>query len=126
MSGTLAVVTVWRGREVVSAGYDQAEAVGMAAAVAELGGWESWPAIRDLLPGLEQRFPLGAPVWLGKPVYWRRGQAGTVTAGQLESFASWPEHGPSPWFIGTDGAYVHVLLDDGYASWWHASWLETR
>lgn len=127
MSGTLAVVTVWRGREVAGCGYDQAEADEMATAVAELGGWDSGPVIRDLLPELEQRFPLGARVWLGHRVHWRRGQAGTVAAGEPESFASWrPAFGPVPWFIGCDGAYVFVELDDGYASWWSAKWLETR
>lgn len=126
MSGTLAVVTVYKGREVLSAGYDQAEAEWIADSVADLGGWDSGPVIRDLLPDLEARFPVGTLVWLGKRVHWRRGQAGTVTAGEPESFAKWPERGPSPWFVSTDGASVHVLLDDGYASWWPASWLETR
>jgi hypothetical protein len=126
MSGTLAVVTVYRGRECVSGGFDQAEAENMAAAVAELGGWEQGPDIRDLLPGLEAFFPLGADVWLGKPVYWRRGQHGTVTAGEPLEFARWSPGNPAPWFIGTDGADVFVTLDDGYASWWPAKWLDTR
>ena len=127
MSGTLAVVTVYRGREGMSAGYSAGEAAEMAEAVAELGGWDRPVAIRDLRPELEARFPLGTRVWLGEAVYWRRGQAGTVTAGEPENFSRWqPAPGPVPWFIGPDGACVHVLLGDGYGSWWPARWLETR
>jgi hypothetical protein len=126
MSGTLAVVTVYRGRECVSAGYDLDEAESLAEAAAEMGGWEQGPVIRDLLPELEERFPLGGQVRLGRPVYWRRGQHGTVTAGEPASYARWSPGNPAPWFIGTDGADVFVTLDDGYASWWPAKWLETR
>lgn len=127
MSGTLAVVTVYRGRDLLSAGYDENEAAEMAEAVAELGGWDSPPVVRDLLPDLERRFQPGTRVWLGQRVYWRRGQPGTVAAGEPESFACWtPQPGLAPWFIGADGAYVYVVLDDGYASWWRSTWLDTR
>jgi len=123
MSGTLAVVTVYRGREVVSAGFDEAEAAEMAGAIAELGGWDAGPEIRDLLPGLEATFPAGRRVMLGKPVHWRPGQGGVVAPGELESFARWPERSPSPWLLSADGASVHVVLDDGCASWWPSAWL---
>jgi hypothetical protein len=123
MSGTLAVVTVYRGRECVSAGLDEAEAAEMARAIAGLVGWEAGPEIRDLLPGLEAAFPVGRRVMLGPRVHWRPGQGGVVAPGELESFARWPEYGPSPWLLGTDGAYVYVVLDDGYASWWRSTWL---
>ena len=126
MSGTLAVVTGYQGRTCTSAGLDAAEAAGLAAAIAELGGWDSGPVIIDALPDLQERFPLSRPVWLGKPVHWRRGQRGVVAAGEPESFARWPEHGPTPWFLSADGASVYVALDDGYTSWWPAAWLEVR
>jgi hypothetical protein len=127
MTGTLAVVTVYQRREVASSGFDQAEAADLSAAVAELGGWEEGPFTRDLLPALEQRFQPGTPVWLGRRVYWRRGQRGAVAAGEPESYARWvPQPGLVPWFISLDGASVFVELDDGCASWWPATWLETR
>jgi hypothetical protein len=123
VSGTLAVVTVWRGREGLSGGFDQAEAASMLTAIAELGGWDKPPEIRDLLPDLQQRFPLGRRVMLGPRAHWRPGQGGVVTAGEPESYACWPERGLSPWFICTDAAEVHVRLDDGYESWWRSTWL---
>jgi hypothetical protein len=123
MSGTLAVVTVYRGHECVSAGFSEAEAADMAGAIAELGGWEAGPEVRDLLPGLEATFPVGCRVMFGRQVHWRPGQGGVVNPGELDSFARWPESGPSPWLLGADGAYVHVVLDDGYASWWRSTWL---
>jgi hypothetical protein len=126
VSGTLAVVTLWGGHESVSAGFDADEAQHLAEAVAELGGWDKPPEVRDMLPDLEARFPVGTAVWLGKSVYWRRGQRGVVAAGEPESYARWPERGPSPWFLSADGAEVYVVLDDGYASWWRSTWLETR
>jgi hypothetical protein len=83
--------------------------------------------IRDLLPELQRRFPVGAAVWLGPRVTWRRGQAGTVAEGEPQSIARWqPRPGLVPWFVALDGASVYVLLDDGSASWWPAGWLETR
>lgn len=129
MSGTLAIVTVWRGHESMSAGYDLAEAEEWRGVlVTELGarGWDGPPEIRDLLPDLEERFQPGTDVWLGKRVYWRKGQHGTVAAGEPESHAKWFPSNPSPWFISQDGASVWVVLDDGYASWWPARWLDTR
>lgn len=127
MSGTLAVVTVYQGREMVSSGFDQAEAAELAEAIAELDGWDSGPDIVNLLPDLEARFPAGTPVWLSQRVYWRKGQPGTVAEGVPLSFARWaPRPGPVPWFIGGDGPSVFVALDDGYASWWPAKWLELR
>lgn len=129
MSGTLAVVTVWRGRESMSAGYDQGEAEELREVlIAELGatGWDGPPEIRDLLPDLEARFQPGTCVWLGQRVYWRKGHHGTVAAGSPAGYARWCPSDPSPWFIGSDGAEVFVELDDGYASWWPSTWLETR
>lgn len=112
----------------MSAGFTRAEAERWAA---ELPGLLGEPAAdfttADLLPGLERRFQPGTPAWLGKRVYWRKGERGTVAAGIPESFARWaPRAGPVPWFIGSGGPYVYVALDDGYASWWPANWLETR
>lgn len=123
MSGTLAVVTVYRGREGLTAGLSADEAAEMTIAINELGGWDKPLETRDLLPELEQRFPPGKRVMFGPVVHWRPGQGGVVTAGEPESCASWPEHGLSPWFIGSDGAYVHVRLDDGCESWWRSTWL---
>jgi hypothetical protein len=123
VSGTLAVVTVYCGREVVSAGFDEVEAAGMVGAIAELGGWDADPEVRDLLPGLEATFPAGRRVMLGPRVHWRPGQGGVVASGELESYARWPERGPSPWFLDSSGASVYVVLDDGYASWWRSTWL---
>lgn len=126
MSGTLAVVTVYQGRAMTSAGFDQAEADDLAGAIAELGGWDSGPTVVDALPDLQERFPAGRQVMLGRRVHWRRGQPGIVAEAKPESFARWPESSLSPWFLGEGGAYVFVVLDDGYASWWPTSWLETR
>lgn len=123
MSGTLAVVITYRGHECLSAGYDAGEARDLAEAIAELGGWDSGPEIRDLLPGLRERFPVGRRVMLGKRVYWRPGQGGVVAAGEPESYARWPESGLSPWARDSSGAEVFVVLDDGCASWWRARWL---
>jgi hypothetical protein len=126
MSGTLGIRTKHRRHVSVSGGFDQGEAEDLAAAIAELGGWEEGPTIVDLLPELEERFLPGTPVWLGHRVYWRRGQRGTVTAGTPAEYSRWSLGDLSPWFIGGDGAEVFVTLDDGYASWWPARWLETR
>lgn len=125
MSGTLAVLTRYRGYQCTSAGFDAAEAADMLEAITELGGWDEPPFTCDLLPDLEQRFPLGARVMLGPVVHWRPGQGGIVTVGEPESFARWPEHGLSPWFFSADGAHVHVRLDDGCESWWRDTWLVT-
>jgi hypothetical protein len=108
------------------AGFTREEAESCCTELAELAPGLSFP-VTDLLPELEQRFPAGTAVWLGQQVYWCRGQRGTVAEGEPESFAKWvPRPGPVPWLVGTDGASVYVVLDDGYASWWPASWLETR
>jgi hypothetical protein len=125
--GTWAVITLIGGREHTSGGYGEAGAAEMAHVTlpAELGIDDAFT--RDLLPGLEAKFPPGAPVWLGTPVHWRLGQHGIVTPGVPERHACWlPDGDLVPWFISTDGASVHVLLDDGYESWWPACWLETR
>jgi hypothetical protein len=124
MSGTYAVVTMDGDREHLDAGYSKADAERFAYELPELLGISA--EVRDLLPGLEARFPVGGKVWLSQRVRWRRGQAGTVTVGEPDDYARWPEHGPSPWFLGSGGAVVHVLLGDGYESWWPAHWLETR
>lgn len=126
MSGTLAVVTVHKGHQMMGAGYDQAEAEWIAGEIAKLGGWDEGPVIRDLLPHLEAFFPVGTDVWLGKRVYWRRGQHGKVAVGEPDSLAKWSPSDPAPWYIGQDGASVYVALDDGYASWWPSRWLDTR
>jgi hypothetical protein len=131
MSGTWAVLDTREGPRLsgrMTAGYTQAEAEQWAA---ELPGLLGDPAASfttaDLLPGLERRFQPGTAVWLGTRVYWRRGQRGTVTAGEPESYAKWaPQDGILPWFVGSGGAEVFVALDDGYASWWPAGWLDTR
>jgi hypothetical protein len=129
MSGTFAVVTAYRGHASTTAGLARGDAERW---VAELPGLLDYeldkpPEVLDLLPELEARFPAGGAVWLGPRVHWRPGQPGTVAAGEPESFARWsPQAGPVPWFIGTGGAYVFAALDDGYASWWPARWLETR
>lgn len=127
MSGTWAVTRL--GDEPrMTAGFTKKEAAKLAA---ELPGLLNDPAasftVRDLLPELEQRFPVGTAVWLGQRVYWRRGQRGVVAKGKPERFAKWvPRPGRVPWFISISGASVYVALDDGCASWWPASWLETR
>jgi hypothetical protein len=126
MSGTWAVTRP--GERGMTAGYAEDEARRYAA---ELPGLLEDLSLSftatDLLPELERRFPVGGTVWLGKPVYWRRGQRGTVAAGVPDLCVKWqPEPGPVPWFIGTGGAYVHVVLDDGTASWWPSRWLDTR
>jgi hypothetical protein len=126
MSGTYAIVRV--GGRGMDAGHSKEEAERWAA---ELPGLLEEPdavfTVTDLLPELEQRFPEGGAVWLGKAVHWRRGQHGTVAVGKPESFSRWaPRPGLVPWFIGQSGAEVFVVLDDGYASWWPARWLETR
>jgi hypothetical protein len=123
MSGTYAVS---RAGEGMTAGFTQEEAERFAAELDELFPGPPF-AVIDLLPELERRFPEGAAVWLGPRVHWRRGQAGTVSEGEAESYARWqPQPGPVPWFISRDGASVHVILDDGSASWWPSGWLETR
>jgi len=124
MSGTYALSRP--GQRGMDAGFTKEEAGRLAVEFEqELGGPPF--TVTDLLPELEQRFQPGTRVWLGQKVYWRRGQAGTVSVGEAESFAKWqPAPGLVPWFIGQDGAYVFVTLDDGYASWWSAGWLETR
>jgi hypothetical protein len=110
----------------MSAGFTREEAASFAAELDELLPGLPFE-VCDLLPELEQRFPFGTQVWLGPRVYWRRGQPGVVAAGEPESFVKWqPTPGLVPWFIGNDGPYVFVALDDGYASWWPAGWLETR
>lgn len=126
MSGTYAVTRA--GERTMSAGYTKEEAERWAA---ELPGLLEEPGavftVSDLLPDLEQRFPEGGAVWLGKRVYWRRGQPGTVALGKPESFAKWaPRPGLVPWFISQDGASVFVTLDDGPASWWPVYMLDTR
>jgi hypothetical protein len=126
MSGTYAVSRA--GERGMDAGYSAEEAARWAA---ELPGLLDDPAasftVTDLLPDLEQRFPAGGAVWLGSRVHWRKGQRGTVAEGEPEGFAKWvPGPGLVPWFISTDGASVYVVLDDGCASWWPATWLETR
>jgi hypothetical protein len=119
------VVTLNGDREHADAGYSKADAESWTDVLRdELG--ITGAEVRDLLPGLQARFPVGGKVWLSQRVHWRPGQAGTVTEGEPESYARWPERGPSPWFLSGDGASVHVLLDDGYESWWPARWLETR
>jgi hypothetical protein len=127
MSGTWAVRRAGDGPR-MTAGFTEEEATRHAA---ELPGLLDDPdasfTVTDLLPELEQRFPEGGSVWLGKVVYWRRGQQGTVALGEPASYSRWaPRPGPVPWFIGTDGAEVFVALDDGHASWWPARWLDTR
>lgn len=124
MSGTYALTRL--GVPGMTAGFTQEEAVRLAAEfLAELPGAPFETC--DLLPELERRFPVGAAVWLGPRVHWRRGQAGTVAEGEPQSIARWvPGPGLVPWFVSRDGASVYVLLDDGYASWWPAGWLETR
>jgi hypothetical protein len=108
------------------AGFTKEEADRLAAEWGQVLGGSPF-TVTDLLPELEQRFQPGTRVWLGQRVHWRRGQAGVVSAGEPESFALWqPEAGQVPWFIGQGGAHVFVTLDDGYASWWSAGWLETR
>jgi hypothetical protein len=112
-----------------TAGFTEADAVKWAAELpAALEDLSLSFTVHDLLPDLEQRFPVGGAVWLGKPVYWRRGQRGTVALGEPDCRVMWqPEPGLVPWFIGIDGASVYVALDDdGYASWWPARWLDTR
>lgn len=124
MSGTYAITRP--GQRGMTAGLSAAEAESLAADLLECLPGPAF-TMHDLLPELEQRFPEGAAVWLGPRVYWRRGQRGTVGAGEPESFAEWqPRPGLVPWFIGSDGAEVFVRLDDGCASWWPATWLETR
>ena len=124
--GTWAVVTSYEGREHLSAGYAEADAREMAFTTLPecLGITDA--AVRDLLPGLEAFYPAGTEVWLSQRVYWRRGQHGRVAAGEPESFARWSPGSPAPWFLAEGGAYVYVVLDDGYASWWPCRCLETR
>lgn len=126
MNGTYAVTR--SGERRGSAGYTKEEAEQWAA---ELPGLLEEPGasftVTDLLPELEQRFPVGGAVWLGEPVHWRRGQHGTVGTGEPDCRVMWqPRPDPVPWFVSTDGASVFVVLDDGYASWWPAQWLDTR
>jgi hypothetical protein len=123
-AGTWAVITMDGDREHVSGGFDEAGAAEMARDITEQLGVHAWT--RDLLPGLEAQFPEGTRVWLGERVHWRPGQAGYVVPGEPESYAKWPEAGPTPWFLSNDGASVCVRLDDGMTSWWPARWLETR
>lgn len=127
MSGGTWVVRGMDGRS-GTAGFTEAEAVKYAAELpAALEDTSLTFTVTDLLPELEQRFPAGGAVWLGPPVHWRRDQHGTVGLGEPASYARWvPRPGPVPWFISCDGAEVFVVLDDGYASWWPARWLETR
>jgi hypothetical protein len=126
MSGTYAVTRAGDHGGTI-AGFTEEEAAGYAAELERLLRPGPPFMVRDLLPELERRFPGGGSVWLGRQAYWRKGQRGTVAAGEPESFARWtPAAGPVPWFIGTGGASVFVRLDDGYASWWPAGWLETR
>jgi hypothetical protein len=124
VSGTCAIVQL--GERGMQAGLTRAEAESFAVELRQ-----EFPdavfTVTDLLPELEQLFPVGTRVWLGPRVTWRRGQSGTVTAGEPPSFVRWqPATGPVPWVVGLSGAYVSVALDDGCVSWWPSRWLETR
>jgi hypothetical protein len=126
MSGTYAVSRP--GEPGMTAGFTEEEAARLAAELPQLlNAPHLLFTVTDLLPELERRFPEGGPVWLGQRVHWRKGQRGTVASGEPESFSRWqPRPGLVPWFIAAGGASVFVVLDDGYASWWPAGWLETR
>jgi hypothetical protein len=125
VNGTYALTR--RGERGMTAGLTREDAERRAVEYADLLPGPPFEVV-DLLPELELRFPVGASVWLGPCVHWRRGQAGTVAAGEPGSCVRWqPGPGPVPWFIGLDGPSVYVRLADGSSeSWWPSGWLETR